>query len=461
MDSSTSLIANFVNDLRYSDLPAAVVHDCKRRIIDTLGCGLGALETEPSRIARKVALRASAAPGAYVLGTSHRTLPELAAFANGVAMRYLDANDTYPGGGGHPSDVVAPVLAAADAAGANGETTITATAVAYDIYLQFRNSMVDEEKRVDVVRKMGFDHVLYTVVASAMGAAKALGLTRDQIANALSLAVTPYLPLYVTRRGNLSMWKGGAAANAARNGVFAAVLGAEGMTGPESAIEGAQGLRDLFGRFKLQPFGGNGRPFGVSASSLKFYPAEYHAQSPITAALQLPSQVAVKDIESVTVYTYLHALNEIGAEAERWHPATRESADHSMPFIVAAILVHGSFSDELFSAENLKDPRVNQLVDKVSIKEDPELTRQFPNAFPCRIEVTTKSGQRKIVSTEYPRGHVKNPMTDEEVNTKFRGFAGRALSKERVNSALELLWQFEKAANPAEIFEALRVGELQ
>src|SRR3977135_1712989 len=127
MDSSTGLIATFVHDLRFSDLPAAVVHDCKRRIIDTLGCGLGALETEPSRIARKVALRASAVPGASVLGTSHRTLPELAAFANGVAMRYLDANDTYPGGGGHPSDVVAPVLAAADVAGANGETTIAAT----------------------------------------------------------------------------------------------------------------------------------------------------------------------------------------------------------------------------------------------------------------------------------------------------------------------------------------------
>src|SRR5690349_16186692 len=111
MDSSTQLITDFVHGLEFSDLPPATVHDCKRRIVDTVGCGMGALQEEPSRIARQVALRSSTTPGAHVLGTSHRTLPEQAAFANGVAMRYLDANDAYPGGGGHPSDIVAPVLA--------------------------------------------------------------------------------------------------------------------------------------------------------------------------------------------------------------------------------------------------------------------------------------------------------------------------------------------------------------
>src|SRR5262249_14466096 len=149
------------------------------------------------------------------------------------------------------------------------------------------------------------------------------GLSKEQIGNTAALAIAPYLPLYVTRRGNLSMWKAGAAPNAARNGVFAAVISGEGFTGPESAIEGVQGLRDLFGRFKLHPFGGGGRPFYLSESNLKFHAAEYHAQTPITAALQLPAKVKIEDIDTVDVYTYIHSLNEIGAEAERWHPQTR------------------------------------------------------------------------------------------------------------------------------------------
>ncbi len=223
-----------------------------------------------------------------MLGTDQRRLPDAVAFANGVTMRYLDANDAFPGGGGHPSDVIAPVLAAADAAGAGGATAITATFVAYEVYHQFWRSMIDEEKKVDVVRGMGFDHVLYTVIASAAGAAKALGLERGPIANALSLAIAPYLPLYVTRRGNLSMWKGCAAGNGARNGVFAAVLSAEGISGPENPIEAVQGLRDLMGRFNLGPFGGGGLPFRISQSGLKFHQGRPGPDSQVSTGLPMP-----------------------------------------------------------------------------------------------------------------------------------------------------------------------------
>ena len=101
MDQS---IAEFAIRLDYADLPAEVVHDCKRRIIDTIGCAIAAFDEEPPRIARAVAMRAQVSNGASVIGAPHRTLPELAAFANSVASRHLEGNDTYPGGGGHPND---------------------------------------------------------------------------------------------------------------------------------------------------------------------------------------------------------------------------------------------------------------------------------------------------------------------------------------------------------------------
>ena len=131
MDSSIRRIADYACALRYGDLPAAVVHHCKRRVLDTLGCAIGAFEAQPSRIARALALRATVPGGASVWGTGQRTLPELAAFANGVMARYIEGNDAYLGGGGHPSDVIAPVLAAAEAAGADGRTVITAVTLAY------------------------------------------------------------------------------------------------------------------------------------------------------------------------------------------------------------------------------------------------------------------------------------------------------------------------------------------
>jgi len=201
MDSTVERIVDLAMALRFADLPAAVVHDCKRRVIDTLGCGLGAFDETPVRIARTLATRAAPErAGALILGTAQRTLPELAAFANGVACRFLDGNDTYPGGGGHPSDVIAPVLAVAEAAGRDGASAITGIVLAYEVYSNLFRSVC--------MRDRGLDHVFYTAVGSAVGAAKVLGLDRARVREAVALAVTPNLALEATRRGALSMWKG-------------------------------------------------------------------------------------------------------------------------------------------------------------------------------------------------------------------------------------------------------------
>src|SRR3954470_23491580 len=216
MDSNVQRIADYAHALRFADLPSSVVHDCKRRLVDTLGCALAAFDAEPATIARRNALRVSDPRGASVMGTAHRTLPELATFANGVMVRYLDGNDTLPGGGGHPSDVIAPMLAVAEAKHAGGRALITAIALAYEIYYAFFKGFC--------MRDRGMDHVLYTAVASAVGAGKLLGLDASRLGQAVALAITPNIALHATRRGDLSMWKGVAAGNAARNGVFAALL---------------------------------------------------------------------------------------------------------------------------------------------------------------------------------------------------------------------------------------------
>lgn len=450
MDESVARIADYARSFCFEGLSNDAVHQCKRRIIDTLGCALGAYADEPCRIARELAMRIKDEAGARILGSSHRTLPELAAFANGIMSRYLDGNDTYRGrGGGHPSDVIAPILAVADSKRAGGKAAIGAVVLAYEIYGHF--------VRAVCMRDKGMDHVLYTAVATAVGAAKLLELDDHQMAQAISLAVVPNIALHATRRGHLSMWKGCAAANAARNGVFTALLAAKGMSGPANPIEGSHGLRELTGKFDITPFGGTGEPFAITDSNLKCFLSEYHSQSPITAALQLSQQVSADQIESVTINTYWFAWSEIGSEPEKWHPTNRESADHSLPFIIAAVLIDRRFSDGIFSPERIADPAIHQLAGRISVNEDKEFTRMFPKSIPCRMEIKTKQGERKVEEVKYPRGHFMNPMTDPEVSAKFQSLAGRVLSEGQVRAGLDRLWTLEDASALDGVYEALQV----
>lgn len=447
MDPSIRDIAEFTGSVQYSDLPPEVVHDCKRRVLDTLGCGLGAFNEEPCRIARTIALRVNSTAGAHVLGTAKRTLPELAGFANAIMVRYIEGNDVYHGGGGHPSDAIPGIVAIADATGADGRMLITAITIAYEVHHRLFEA-------VDM-RDKGLDHTYYTAVTSAVGAAKVLGLSRDQIVNALALSVTPNVPLHATRRGNLSMWKGCAAGDTVRNGVFAALLAAEGMTGPDQCLQGSDGLGELTGGFNWKPF--DLGSFFITKVNMKYFLSEGHSQAPITAAIELHSQVNFEEIESVTIYTYWFTWSEIGSEPEKWHPTTREAADHSLPYIVAAVLVDGKFSDEIFSDERIHDERIHKLISKIKVIEDPAFTKRAPRSLPCRMEIVTMDGVCKVAEVEYPKGHVRNPMTDNDLNVKFRGLAGRVLPQDRIERALDLLWKLDEARDLRGIFEAATI----
>lgn len=447
MDRLLREIAERTDALNFADLPAGVAHECKRRIIDTLGCGLAAFDCEPARMARGLAPPIERNAGATALGTGQRTLPEYAAFANGVMVRYLDGNDCYPGGGGHPSDSIPALLAVAEAAGADARAAMTAIVAAYDIHERlFRGFRVFSH---------GFDHVAYTAVAVAAGAAKLYGLDRARIARAVSLAATANLSLGVTRRGNLSMWKGCAGANAARNGVFAARAAQAGMTGPDRPFDGEHGWQELVGPF--EPATSAPAPFAILRADMKYLMSEYHAQGPIMAALQLRRDLDIADIAAVAIHTYTFAHKEIGSGKEKWRPTTRETADHSLPYIVAAVLVDGQFSDDIFAPARFSDPRILALIDRISVHEDPDLCRRFPQAFPCRVELATKDGKRRTAGVANPRGHHDDPMTDDEVSAKFRNLAARTLPTAQVERALSLLWRLDDGPSIGEAMAALRV----
>jgi 2-methylcitrate dehydratase len=450
MDRTLEQLSTYACRLTYEDLPTEVVHQVKRTLIDTLGCAMGAFHAEPSRIARHLAESVTSSTPARVLGTRHTSSPDVAGFTNGVMIRYLDCNDSYfSPGGGHPSDMIAAVLALADPLGCDGRTVMTAIVLAYEVFARLSDQVVAGE--------FGWDQGMFSVIGAACAAGKVLHLSQEQVRHALSLAVVPNLPLGVTRVGELSMWKGCATASATRAAIFAAQLAQQGMTGPAEPFEGRRGLwEQAVGKpATLGQFGGHGAPFGITATTFKFFPSQIHTQGPIGLALELRPKLALSDIATLRIQGYSSAVSSAATEPEKWDPQTRETADHSIPYLVAVAFHDGAVTPASFTAERVQDPALRPLIAKMTIDEDTAFTQRFPQEYNCRMEVTTLSGQRFTAQTAYPKGHRHNPLSDADVEAKFRRLAGEVLTEQQCRTVLEMVWSLERLSDLQALCDAL------
>jgi 2-methylcitrate dehydratase len=450
MDCTTELLSDYACQLTYQDLPPAVVHQVKRTLVDTFGCALGGFSAEPAVIARRLASRIASTTPARILGTKDSSAPDMAGFANGVMVRYLDYNDSYfSPGGGHPSDMIPAILAVADPLGSDGQTVITAIVVAYEVFCRLSDAVV--------IGDLGWDQGMFSVIGAACGAGKVMGLERRAMGHAIALAVVPNLPLGVTRVGELSMWKGCAAACATRAGIFAAQLAQEGITGPEAPFDGPRGLWDqAVGQpVMLERFGGGHESFRIAATSFKFFPSQIHTQGPIGLALELRSQVKPSDIAAIRLRTYRTAVRSAATDPQKWEPQTRETADHSIPYLVATALHDGAVTPASFDDAHLQNPAVRRLIAKITVEEEAEFTQRFPEELNCEMEITTISGQRFVAHTPYPKGHRDNPLQDAELETKFRHLAAGMLMERQSRAALRQLWSLEQAPNLHALFDHL------
>lgn len=442
--------------LCYDELPREVVRQAKRLIVDTIGCALGGCNAEPARIAREIAAGVTSARPATVLVSGQATSPELAAFANGVMIRYLDFNDGYTSTGesGHPSDCLAAALACAEIARRGGRDLLAATVLAYEVFCRLCDAAD--------LKPLGFDHVTVGVAASAAAAAKLLGLDEARSAEALNLAIAPNLALYQTRIGRVSMWKGCAFANASRNAVFAALLAERGMTGPSPIFEGEGGYFKAVTRapFALPALGGGGHPFKILECSIKRFPLGQYSQTVVEAALAARARVSdLQEIAEVRVRTCSTAVRLMAGDPEKWAPETRETADHSMPYTVAVALAHGAVEARHFDESHLRDPRLLDLVRRVKVERWEEADRRMPTAMLCELELLTRGGRLYTERVEYHKGHYRNPMSDAEVEAKFRSLAVPALGEARATRLLERLWRLEEVADAGEILRLTATGE--
>jgi 2-methylcitrate dehydratase len=455
-------LAEYAARLRFEDLPAAVVHEVKRRVIDSIACAFGAWNAAPCVIARNVAARFAVERGATLWGTRQRVPTDWAAFANGCLVRYLDFNDTYlskePA---HPSDNIPAIFAVAEAERATGRELVTAIALAYEIQCRLCDAAS--------IRARGWDHVTYGCFSTAVAAAKLMRLDAERTRHAVNIAGVASPALRQARVGELSHWKGCAFANAARHGVFAALLAREGMTGPAPIFEGEKGFEKLVSG-PLGEVALSDKDFMILKTSIKFWPAEYHSQSAIEAALKLRKRILgdeklkltgdiALDVESILVQSHDAAVDIIGSEPEKWVPTSRETADHSLPYITAVALMDGEITPRQFESARLADPKLHELVQRVKIERHAELSALYPEAVGNIVTVRLRDGRSVTERVDYPRGHARNPLSDAQVEDKYLSLVEPVLHPDGVEAALHWVWRLDAARDLGEFFSFIEVAK--
>jgi 2-methylcitrate dehydratase len=445
-------LARYAAGLSYGDLPEDIVRLARRAILDTVGCAFGGYEAQPSRIAIKLANDVGAKHGATVLCSGTRTSPDLAVFANGVMIRYLDFNDSFVSlthGAGHPSDTIAALLTAAELTGRTGPDLIVATVLAYEVFCKIADAF-------DYLGN-GIDHTTITGIAATVGAGRLMGLTAEEMVHAIGITVGGNTATRQGRSDALSNWKAYAAADACRKAMFSVQLAQAGMTGPNNVFEGSYGFFKVMGR-KPVAAPQLGEPFGIRRTFTKRFPLGQFSQTVAQAAVEArPFVTSPDDIQEIDIHVSRSAIKIMADGPDKWRPQTHETADHSIPYAAGLVLLYGNIDPEYYEDPYLHDKHLLDLVSRVKCVPSDEADRTENEFNLCELEVVLKSGARRTVRVEYHRGHFRNPMTDAEMEDKFRLLAQKHLSADRVDSLLHLLRGIESEPQASAIIAATRV----
>jgi 2-methylcitrate dehydratase len=444
-------LADFVVCSSFDQISREAVEQLKIRVLDSLGCALGALGAPPINTLKSLTTELGGSPLCTLIGEGSgdsKTSPDRAAFYNSALVRYLDYNDSFLAKGEtcHPSDNVGAVLAAAELSDSSGKDFLVSLAVAYQVQCRL--------SEVAPVRSKGFDHTTQGAYAVAAGVSRALQLDARKTANAIAISGTALNALRVTRTGKLSNWKGLAYPFVSFGAMEATLLAQHGITGPLEVFEGNKGFMDsISGRFEIdwkKEGEEEGRLDAVLRTILKKYNAEIHSQSAIECLLDLKEKFNLKseDIETIEVRIFDTAYNIIGGgeEGEKYDVKTKEQADHSLPYILAVALLDGKVTPTQYEEERIARQDVQKLLRKVKVFPDKAFSDSFPREMRCsiKIKLNRQIGGKLEISEEKRdyEGFVTRPMKWEGALAKFDslslGVDSQSLVKRIANTVKDL-----------------------
>ena len=412
-------LAKFVSSRSYNDLSKDAIRELKIRLLDSLGCAIGALKGEPIKLLKEQLDDFGGKPLASLIGGG-KTAPDRAAFYNSALVRYLDFNDSYLAKNEtcHPSDNIGSILSAAQYADKDGKDFLTALAIAYQVQCRLSD--------VAPVRDKGFDHTVQGAYGTAAGVAYALGLNAEKTANAIAIAATAYNALRVTRTGNLSNWKGLAFPSTGWTSTHSAFLAMRGITGPEEIFEGNKGFKEsIAGDFEIDWEKEDLEK--VTQTIIKRFNAEIHSQATLEGIedLMLLYKFDPKEIQSIVLNTFDVAYNIIGGgeEGSKKNITTKEEADHSLPYMMAVLLLDGSVLPAQYLPERIIKDDVQELLQKVFVNQKKEYSDRFPEEVACDITIVLKNGTVFQIDKKDYKGFLTRPASWEMIVEKFNNLS--------------------------------------
>jgi 2-methylcitrate dehydratase len=441
MDATTENIVDYTLSYSRDDLAGPVLPSTLNHLVDTIAVAIAGTAAEPSRIAARLAGMSRSQPGATLIGGGTGISPEMAAFANAVMVRTFDWNDGMQAkGGGHPSDMIPGILAIGEISHSSGQDVLMAITLAYELLGGLG---------VSIDRK-NYDQGLFMGAATTLACGRLLGLDKEQLGHAASLAFTIALPLGVHRWGALSMMKGGSTAFAVKNGVFCAMLAQAGFTSAPEPIEGYYGLWDAIGKFEPRLPVMPGGPSVMEMAHQKPIPAESQVLGLLDMVPKIRAWAPVEDIESIDIQLSERAARHV-ADPPKYDPQTRETADHSLPYMLAVALVDGDISLDSYTPQRFLDPALRPIMQKVKVTVTDEFTHirtQFEGvtrAHPVRVTFRDTNGRELTEDLRYHKGHYRDPMTQADINTKFDKACRGIVDGEHREQIREAWWNVESA----------------
>ena len=457
MKSITHQMADFAINLQYQDIPAPAVKEAKRFLLDSVGCALAAVDNEDMAAMYRFVEKLGGRPEATLIGSGTKTNAPNAALMNSLLVRALDYNDIYwEQDPSHPSDIIFGAISPAEAMNKNGREALVGILIAYELEMRWCLACFPG------VREVGWHHATLTQFVSPFVAGRMYDLTAEQMVAAAGISGSSHFTLGGVVAGHLTNMKNTADPLATQSGVLAALMAREGYGGPVEVIEGKEGFQHVIHNVELRPeilLDGLGKKFLITECGYKAFPTEALTHQPISAVLNVMQKhgLVAEDLTEIHIQTTTRGA-DILSDPSKYDPQTKETADHSLPYCIAAAAADGGVYPNSFDDNKLFDPRIRALLPKIKVVANAEIDVLFPGVKRAIATLTTTEGQTFSETVDHAKGSPQNPLSDEEVIAKFRANAAGVMNKAQQEAIIDATWNFDAFEDLGEYMRLLVRG---
>src|SRR6266704_273226 len=453
-ETITAKMARWAAALEFNHLSQDAVYQAKRFLLDSVGCALGGYQQHDVVIALEVLKEIAGRGAATVIGTGQKMDAVSASLANALMIRCMDYNDIYwKQDPSHPSDIFPAAMACCERAKSDGKELIVGFVLGHEFEMRLC------EAAFPGIRERGWHHATLTAFVSPIVAGRALHLSWEQIQHAIGISASRQATLGAVTAGRLTMMKNTVDPMATQSGVLAALLAEKGYTGPEHVVDGKEGLSHCFGpEWKLSLLTeGLGDSWRITQCGMKAFPTEALTHTPISAVLDLIKTNDLKpdQVEKVQIRSLARAA-DILSDPSKYDPRTKETADHSLPYVIAAAIVDRQVTPVQFEMKKIMDPTIRAQLKKVEVVADPEIEKVFPALQRVIVNITTIEGRTFSKQLDYPKGDPRNPLTDAEVEEKFAALADGVLSAGAQKKLNDAIWNLEKVGSVSKLMALMK-----